>query len=57
MRFIDEANTRWTSGILDPSGHNPPQWANVVFTELKEAEWHVFNLRWAALAGEELPIE
>jgi hypothetical protein len=28
----------------------------VVFTDLKEAEWHVFKLRWAALSGEELPL-
>jgi hypothetical protein len=29
----------------------------MVFSDLKEAEWYVFKLRWARLAGEELPIE
>jgi hypothetical protein len=57
MLFIDQANARWTLGILDPSGRNPPQRTNTVFTDLKEAEWHVFKLRWAEMAGEELPAE
>jgi hypothetical protein len=41
---------------MDPSGRSPPQRTNTVFTDLKEAEWHVFKLRWAALAAEELPL-
>jgi hypothetical protein len=56
MLFIDQPNARWTLGILDPTGRSPPQRTNVVFTDPKEAEWHVFKLRWAELAGEELPL-
>lgn len=57
MLFIDRANERWTLGLMDPAGRTPPQRTNTVFTDVKEAEWHVFKLRWAELAGEELPIE
>jgi hypothetical protein len=42
---------------MQPGGREPPRPTNVVFTDLKEAEWHVFKLRWAKLAGEEPPIE
>jgi hypothetical protein len=56
MLFVDRANERWTLGIMDPSGRNTPQRTNIVFTDLKEAEWHVFKLRWEALAGEALPF-
>ncbi len=56
MLLVDRTNARWTLGIMDPSGRSPPQRTNTVFTDLKEAEWHVFKLRWAALAAEELPL-
>lgn len=55
--LIDRAGERWTLALLEPGGRAPPRRTNVVFTDLKEAEWHVFKLRWAASAGEELPIE
>ncbi|HSU05062.1 MAG TPA: hypothetical protein VLI93_05785 [Acetobacteraceae bacterium] len=55
--FIDKAGERWTLGVMEPGRRSPPRRTNTVFTDLKEAEWHVFRLRWAALAGEELPIE
>jgi hypothetical protein len=48
---------RWPLGVKDPGNRAGPRRTNVVFTDLKEAEWHVFKLRWAELAGEELPIE
>jgi len=47
---------RWTLGLMEPGGRTPPRRTNVVFADLKEAEWHVFRLRWAALAGEECPV-
>ena len=56
MLLVDRANERWTLGIIDPAGGTPPRRTNVTFTDLKEAEWHVFKLRWAALAGEDLPF-
>lgn len=56
MLLVDRTNERWTLGTIDPSGRFPPRRTNVVFTDLKEAEWHVFKLRWAAMAGEELPF-
>jgi hypothetical protein len=28
---------------------------NLVFTDLAEAEWHVFRLRWRELTGDDLP--
>ena len=43
--------------MLTPGGGKPPRRTNMVFTDLKEAEWYVFKLRWAKLAGEELAIE
>jgi hypothetical protein len=55
--LIDRAGERWTLALLEPGGRSAPRRTNVVFTDLKEAEWHVFKLRWAAMAGEELPIE
>jgi len=55
--LIEEAGARWKLAMLEPGGKAPPRPTNMVFTDLKEAEWHVFKLRWAALAGEELPLE
>jgi hypothetical protein len=55
--FIDKSGERFTLGLMEPGKRKPPRRTNTVFTDLKEAEWHVFRLRWAQLAGEELPIE
>ena len=55
--LIDKAGERWTLATLEPGGRSPPRPTNVVFTDLREAEWYVFKLRWAKLAGEELPLE
>jgi hypothetical protein len=55
--LTDRPGERWTLGLMTPGGRAPPRRTNMVFTDLKEAEWHVFKLRWAMLAGEELPIE
>lgn len=55
--LIEEAGARWTLAMLEPGARNPPRSTNMVFTDLKEAEWHVFKMRWAALAGEELPLK
>jgi hypothetical protein len=55
--LVDRAGGRWTLALLEPGGGRAPKPTNTVFTDLREAEWHVFKLRWAKLAGEELPIE
>jgi hypothetical protein len=55
--LVDRPNERWTLAELEPGGRKLPRRTNVVFTDLKEAEWYVFKLRWARLAGEEIPIE
>jgi len=54
--LVDKMGERWTLGLMEPGGRTPPRRTNVVFADLKEAEWHVFRLRWAALAGEECPV-
>lgn len=55
--LTDKVGERWTLAVMHPGSRTPPRRTNVVFTDLKEAEWHVFKLRWAELAGEELPLE
>lgn len=55
--LVDKMGERWTLGLMEPASRKPPRRTNVVFTDLKEAEWHVFKLRWAALAGEEPAID
>jgi N,N-dimethylformamidase len=47
----------WIIGVMMPGGRTPPRATQFVFNDVEEAEWHVFKLRWAALAGEELSIE
>jgi hypothetical protein len=53
--LIDKAGERWTLAMMEPG--KAPKPTNIVFTSLAEAEWHVFRERWAAMAGEDLPIE
>ena len=55
--LMDRPFERWTLAVLTPGGGTPARRTNMVFTDLKEAEWYVFKLRWAKLAGEELAIE
>jgi hypothetical protein len=55
--LIDRPGERWILATLEPGGKSPPRPTNTVFTDLAEAEWHVFRLRWARLAGEEPPVE
>ncbi len=55
--LVDRPGERWTLAMMTPGGREAPRPTNVVFADLKDAEWHVFKLRWARLAGEELPLE
>lgn len=55
--MIDKPGERWTLATMQPGSKAPPRRTNMVFTDLREAEWYVFRLRWARLAGEELPFE
>ena len=50
--FVDQPGERRTLGLKEPGSRTAPRRTNPVFTNLKQAEWHVFRLRWAALAGE-----
>src|ERR1700689_5285549 len=55
--LIDQAGAPWTLALLEPGGRTPPRPTNAVFSSLEDAEWHVFKVRWARLAGEELALE
>jgi len=55
--LTDRPAERWTLAIVRPGAREPPRRTNLVFTDLREAEWQVFKLRWATFAGEELPLE
>jgi N,N-dimethylformamidase len=55
--LIDRPGERWTLAEMQPGARQPPRPTNVVFTSLEEAEWHIFKLRWARLAGEELKLD
>jgi hypothetical protein len=55
--ITDKPGERWTLATMQPGSKAPPQRTNMVFTDLRAAEWYVFRLRWARLAGEELPFE
>src|ERR1700744_6074793 len=57
MLFGDRMDERWTLGAMAPARRTPAQRTNVVFPDVKEAEWPVFKRRGAAMAGEELPFE
>ncbi len=52
--MVDKMGERWTLALMEPNSRKPPRRTNTVFTDLKEAEWHIFKLRWATLAGEDL---
>jgi hypothetical protein len=54
---MTEPDRRWTLAVMAPGATAPPRLTNTVFTSLEDAEWHVFKLRWKALAGEELAID
>ncbi|MCS6877902.1 MAG: hypothetical protein RMK73_02015 [Geminicoccaceae bacterium] len=54
---VEEDDERWRLAFLEPGAKSPPRPTEVVFTDLREAEWYVFKLRWRELAGEELPID
>jgi N,N-dimethylformamidase len=54
---MTKPNERWTLAVMEPGVLAPPRLTNTVFTSLEEAEWHVFKLRWKALAGEEPPVD
>lgn len=55
--MIDRPGERWTLAIMQPGAKTPPRRTNMVFTDLRAAEWYIFRSRWARLAGEELPFE
>jgi N,N-dimethylformamidase len=54
---MTKPNEQWTLAGMEPGVLATPRLTNSVFTSLEEAEWHVFKLRWKALAGEEPPVD
>ena len=56
LLVMTEPDARWTLALMEPGGKKPPRLTNTTFTDLAEAEWQVFRLRWAEHAGEECPI-
>ena len=54
---VTRPNEQWTLAVMEPDKPGPPRLTNAVFTSLEEAEWHVFRLRWKALAGEEPSVD
>ena len=57
LLVMTEPYRRWTLALKEPGTNAPPRLTNTVFTDLEEAQWHVFKLRWQALGGGELDIE
>ncbi|MEM7024516.1 MAG: hypothetical protein AAF637_18345 [Pseudomonadota bacterium] len=57
MLVMTEPFRRWTLAVQDPSAPAAPKLTNTTFDRLEDAEWHVFKLRWKALAGTDLPID
>ncbi len=55
--ITDRPGERWTLATMQPGSKAPPRRSNMVFTDLRVAEWYIFRQRWARLAGEELPFE
>lgn len=54
--FALEPGRRWMLARIPPTRGTPIEtFANQVFTDLGEAEWHVFRLRWRELTGQDLP--
>jgi hypothetical protein len=55
--FMTKPHAEWTLARM--SGDLPlrPILTGTVFTDIAEAERHVFKLRWRALTGEELKVE
>ena len=55
--FMTEAWRRWTLAWMDPARPGAPQLTNTTFDDLREAEWHVFKLRWKAMTGVDLELD
>lgn len=51
-----EPGRRWMLARIPQARGVPMEsFPNMVFTDIAEAEWMVFRLRWKALTGQELP--
>ena len=46
----------WALARFGATARDPVEMVGPVFTSLAEAEWHVFNLRWAEFGGGELAV-
>jgi N,N-dimethylformamidase len=57
LLVMTEPFRRWTLAVMEPGAVQPPRLTNTVFTDVREAEWQVFKLRWKALTGQDLPLD
>ncbi|KVV46701.1 hypothetical protein WK92_24395 [Burkholderia ubonensis] len=49
--LIERPGVRWRLATMRPGAGQAPEPTECTFDSLEEAEWHVFKLRWARLAG------
>jgi hypothetical protein len=54
--FNESPGERWRLAVMQPGAPCAPTLMEQTFTSLEQAEWHVFKLRWARLAGEDLAL-
>ena len=57
MLVMTEPYRRWTLAFMDPVRPGPPRMTNTTFDHPRDAEWHVFKMRWKAMTGDDLPLD
>lgn len=55
--YMTKPHAEWTLARMSADLPLRPVLTDTVFTDLGEAEWHVFKLRWRALTGEEPAVD
>ena len=55
--FMTRPHSEWTLARMSDDLPIRPVLTDTVFTDLGEAEWHVFKLRWRELTGEDPPVD
>lgn len=46
----------WRLATIKPGAKTLPEYTELEFKRLEDAEWHVFRERWRKFADEELPV-
>jgi len=55
--YMTKPHAEWTLARMSTDPPLRPILTDTVFTDLAEAEWHVFKLRWNALTGAEPVVD